>query len=103
MKFREEESFDPMTRLAVLTASARMPMSCKGRYGKVALVRLTPEFALEGKRPTMISERAEGIEEVLYVEDRLHRGYNSAGNTAFDKALREAKAELGGSLLVTIS
>lgn len=91
MEFRNEETLNPVNRLAVLTASARMPGSCWGRYGKVAVVKLTEGYVAQGKRPVMISDRAEGVEKVIYVEDRLHRGYGPGPNTAFTKALREAK------------
>jgi hypothetical protein len=71
----------------VMTASAKMPTTCWGRYGRVAVVRLEDGF--EGT-PKMISERARGVEEVVALWDRQHIG--STTRCAFSRALAEAEA-----------
>ena len=73
----------------IMTARTRMPGNCfgSGYYHKVAVVRLSPDF--EGV-PKMISERARGVEEIVYFQDRLYKG--STQRCAFAKALSEAKA-----------
>ena len=35
----------------VMTSSAKMPSSCRGKYRNVALVKLTPEYAEKMLRP----------------------------------------------------
>lgn len=59
----------------VMTSSAKMPSSCKGTYANVAVVQITPEFAAESKRPSMISERARGVVRVI------HLGHHNVGKT----------------------
>ncbi len=71
----------------VLTSSAHMPSSCKGNYRNVAVVKLTLDYAEAGKRPATISERAEGIVEVI------HLGAHHVGTTprcAYQRALSDA-------------
>ena len=71
----------------VMTSSASMPASCKGRYRYIGLVKLTPDYAASGMFPLMISDRAQGVAKV----ERLgpyHVGKTERG--AYQKALKEA-------------
>lgn len=72
-------------RFIVMTASESMPSSCKGRYGKVAVVELEPGF--EG-RPAMISERAKGVARIVTLDRRLNVG---GARSAFALAHIEAQ------------
>lgn len=77
-----------MSMHIVMTASAKMPSSCKGRYGKVAVVQLTQEFTAQGKRPKMISNRAKGVLRIVW-----QSGPQNIGRTercGFQRALAEA-------------
>jgi hypothetical protein len=47
-----------MDRYIIMTASAKMPSSCKGTYRRVAVVELEPGFT---GVPKMISARARGV------------------------------------------
>ena len=76
----------------VMTSSASMPASCKGRYRNVALVKLTPEFAANeyaaGQHPARIDARAKGVARIL------HQGAHHVGKTdrgAYQRALAEAE------------
>ena len=83
-----------MDRYIIMQRSAKMPVSCWGRYGKIAVVRLQDGF--EGE-PAMISARSRGVAEVVQIWDRLHVG--TTDRCAYYKALREAEAlcaELNG-------
>lgn len=70
-------------RYIVKTASAQMPHSCWGRYGKVAVME-TDEDGV----PAMISERAKHCVRIVWLRDRLHHG---GPKSAFQLALREAE------------
>jgi hypothetical protein len=70
----------------VKTAAARMPTSCWGRYGHVAVIELYPGF----ETCAMISERARGVKRIVARWDRQHHG--TTGRSAFQTALREAQA-----------
>lgn len=76
-----------MEKFVVLTASAHMPNSCWGRYGRIALIELAPEYAELGMRPKMISARARGTARVICVWERLHKG---GPRSAYWIAFREA-------------
>lgn len=67
----------------VMTASAKMPSSCWGRYGKVGLVIVDRDELPVGE-PAMISERAIGVVEIIEVWDRLNMG--TTDRCAFAKA-----------------
>jgi len=72
----------------VMTSAARMPRSCRGSYRNVALVKITPQYAAEGRRPKIISKRARGVETVE------HLGHHNVGKTercAYCVALAEAQ------------
>jgi len=74
-----------MELFKVMTATAQMPSSCWGRYGKVAVVELeTPD-----SEPKMISERARGIKRIVALWDRCFWGKTE--RCEFNKALREAE------------
>jgi hypothetical protein len=57
------------TEFIVMTASAQMPASCKGRYGKVAVCEVA-----KGVWPKMISERARGMVRIVSLQQPLHMG-----------------------------
>jgi hypothetical protein len=84
---------ETMTRYTVMTAAAKMPASCWGRYGRVAVVELDDT----GTRPKMISPRARGIARIVRVWEGLNIGKTDrcAYARAFDEAL-ELAAELNG-------
>lgn len=65
-----------------------MPNSCKGRYGRVAVVELE---TVGGPTPKMISERARGLARIVTTWERMHRGYSDSPNTAFARAVAEAE------------
>jgi len=74
----------------VMTSSAAMPQSCMGRYGNVALVKLTSGYAATGTLPKMISDRARGVERLE------HLGHHHMGKTArcaFARTLAYAEKE----------
>ncbi len=72
----------------VMTASAKMPRSCWGRYARVAVVRVD---VIDGEpvEPKMISERAIGVAEVVQTWERLSVGTTSA--CAYQRAIVEAQ------------
>lgn len=74
------------TEFVVMTAAAQMPSSCRGRYGRVALVEVVRRWT-----PRMISTRALGVVRIVETWERLHRGWNDGDNTAFSRALQEAR------------
>lgn len=74
-----------MPAYIVMTASAHMPSSCKGRYRRVALCRV----ADPQNPPRMISNRARGMLEIIQTWERCN-ATTHGGNTAFDRAMREA-------------
>lgn len=74
-----------MPAYIVMTASARMPASCMGRYRRVALCRV----ADPQNPPRMISRRARGMLEIIQTWERCNAGTHG-GNTTFDRARREA-------------
>jgi hypothetical protein len=71
----------------VMTSSASMPASCKGRYRVIGLVQLTDEYAASGQIPKMISDRAKGVAKVQRLGP-YHVGETERG--AYQKALAEA-------------
>jgi hypothetical protein len=75
----------------LMDKSAQMPSSCWGRYRRLAIVELTPDFVGE---PKMISERARGVKRIFEERDKLHAG--GGDRTAYAKAKREmtTKVEL---------
>jgi hypothetical protein len=73
------------TEFIVMTASAKMPSSCRGVYRKVAILEVA-----HGVTPKMISERAKGVVRMVALEDKLHAGRDGGPGTAYAKALRDA-------------
>ena len=73
-----------MTHYIVQTASAKMPNSCWGRYGKVAVLEVDAGL----QSVAMISERARGCRRIVALWDRLHIG--STDRSAFWAAHAEA-------------
>jgi hypothetical protein len=73
----------------VMTASAQMPASCKGRYGRVAVVQLTQEYTAQGKRPKMISERAKGVLRIVWQSGPQNMGRTD--KCGFARAMAEAE------------
>lgn len=74
----------------VMTASAQMPASCKGRYRKIALIELTEAGAndyAKGWRPVRIDPRILGIKKIEKLGP-YHVGQTDRG--AYQKALAEA-------------
>jgi hypothetical protein len=69
---------------SVLTASAKMPMSCWGHYGKVAVVEHDPDYV-----PAQIHPNHKACKRIVRVWDRLHRG---GPRSAFALAKNEAEA-----------
>ena len=76
-----------MNRYIVMTAAARMPASCKGRYARVAVVELEPGFT---GSPKMISERARGVRRIVETWEKCHVGKTE--RCAYERALAEAFA-----------
>lgn len=76
-----------MPRFIVMTASAKMPMSVKHPYRRVAVVEtdLPPPQA-----PKMISTRARGLIRIVATWEDCHVGQTDKG--AFQKAVVEAQA-----------
>lgn len=81
------------TEFIVLTAQEKMPASCFGRYGKVAVCEVEA-----GTIPKMISGRARGM--VRIVETWERRFIGKTNRCAFERAYDEALDmvyELSGS------
>lgn len=73
------------TEYIVMTASAKMPSSCKGNYRRVAVVEVE-----KGVIPAMISDRAKGL--VRIVETWEGRNVGKTEKSAYWIAMAEAKA-----------
>src|SRR3990167_6719186 len=71
----------------VMTASEKMPSTCWGRYGKIAVVEVEDGFV---GRPKMISTRARGVVRIVSEWRKLNIG--SSERCAFEVAKREAEA-----------
>lgn len=75
----------------VQTASANMPSSCWGKYGRIAVLEIDETQLPQGKaRPSMISTHARGVVRVVRTWERLNIGITD--RCAFERALKEAKA-----------
>jgi hypothetical protein len=74
-----------------MTAAAKMPNSCWGRYRRVAVVELSPDF--DG-RPAFIGDRARGVARIVATWERCHAGRyaETTGRTAYARAYRAALA-----------
>jgi hypothetical protein len=73
------------TEFIVMTASEKMPSSCWGKYGRVAVVEV--EEGLDDT-PKMISERAKGVVRIVENWRRLNVG--KTDKCAFRLAEEEA-------------
>jgi hypothetical protein len=71
------------TEFIVMTAAAAMPASCRGRYGKVAVLEVE-----KGVWPKMISERARGVVRIVSIRQPLHIG---GSRSAYALALNDAE------------
>lgn len=78
---------DQPPRYLVMTASACMPNSCWGRYGRVAVVELEAGFE---DVPKMISTHARGVKRIVATWERQHVG--STDRCAFEQAIACAAA-----------
>ena len=76
-----------MGKYIVISSSAKMPSSCRGRYRRVGVVELEP--GVEGP-PTMLSSRSRQVKRVVETWERLNVG--TTERCAYQRALREADA-----------
>ena len=76
-----------MGKYIVISSSAKMPSSCRGRYRRVGVVELEP--GVEGP-PTMLSSRSRQVKPVVETWERLNVG--TTERCAYQRALREADA-----------
>lgn len=76
---------DTTPRFIVMSASAKMPASCWGQYGRIAVVELDGS----GVHPKMISERARGVKRIVTTWERLHVG--NTRRCAFQRAYAAAQ------------
>lgn len=72
----------------VMTSSAHMPSSCKGRYRKVALVQLNQHYTANNLRPKMISSHARGV---LRVGQTGNYSVGKTARCAYQRALVAAE------------
>jgi len=73
----------------VMTSSANMPSSCRGRYRNVAVVQLTQEATARNLLPSRIDARDKRIVRIA------HLGHHSVGSTdrcAYAQAVKRAEA-----------
>ena len=71
----------------VQTATARMPNSCWGRYGRVAVLEIEKNLPTD-YRPAMIAARAKGVVRIVETWERCNIG--KTRRCSFRKALVEA-------------
>ena len=71
----------------ILTASAKMPLSCKGIYKRIAIVETA-----SAARPKMISPHAKGVIRIIQTWENLHVG--KTDRCEFARAMREAEDRL---------
>ncbi len=76
-----------LPRYIVMTASAKMPSSCKGHYRRVGVVELAPGTT---EYPKMMIDRAKGIARIVETWERLNVGKTE--RSAYAVACREAEA-----------
>ena len=75
----------------VMNKTAHMPNSVKAHYRRVAVVEVDSSELPTGRtEPHAISTHYKGCKRIVRTWERLHAGTNG-GNTAFDRAMREAK------------
>ena len=84
---KETSGYEKFGEYAVMWASANMPGKCWGRYGRVAVVRLSSPSSV----PRMISTRDKAVSQIVSSWERQHRGYDATSTrTAFARSLLEA-------------
>lgn len=89
----------------VMESSAVTPGSWKWRggpkgYRRLAVVKLTPKYALEGLKPKMISDRAVGVLLIVREWDRLYQGKTDRSEYAVArKEAEELAAKLNKELV----
>lgn len=71
-------------RFIVMTAAAKMPSSCWGKYGRVAVVECAP-----GMVPKQINPNHKAVKRIVQLWDRRRIGKTS--RSAFQRALAEAE------------
>jgi hypothetical protein len=69
-----------------MTASAKMPSSCKGTYRRIAVVETS---LAPGEVPAMISDRAKGVVRIVETWERLHVG--KTRRSEYFRALEDAE------------
>lgn len=79
---------DSRDRFIVMTSTAKMPLSCKGRYRRVAIVEVD-RVSLPFGVPRMISSRAKGVLRIVEDLGNLNVGKTKRG--AYQKAYSEAE------------
>jgi len=72
------------TKYIVMTASAKMPSSCMGRYARVAVVEVR-----KGSDPRIISERCKDVIRIVQTWEHLNVGKTE--KSAYHRALKEAE------------
>jgi hypothetical protein len=75
-----------MSRFIIMTASAKMPSSCKGTYRRIAVVETDLP---DGEKPKMISDHAKGVVRIVETWERLNCGKTE--RSAYARALHEAE------------
>jgi hypothetical protein len=73
-----------MAKFIVMTASEKMPSSCKGNYGRIAVVE-TDGVTM----PKQINPKHKAVKKILATWERLHIGKTE--NSAFQVALKKAQ------------
>ena len=73
-------------RYIVMSASAKMPGTCWGHYGRIAVIER--DLGYEG-RIAMISNRARGVKKVVETWENLNIG--KTDRCAYSRALRKAE------------
>jgi hypothetical protein len=76
-----------MGKYIVISSSAKMPSSCRGRYRRVGVVELEPGVE---EPPTMLSSRSRQVKRVVETWERLNVG--TTERCAYQRAMREAGA-----------
>ena len=72
----------------VMSASAKMPSTCWGRYRRVAVAQLTQQYTAMNWRPAMISARARGVLRIARDFGPQHTG--TSPRCAYNQALAQA-------------
>lgn len=73
------------THFIIQTASAKMPSSCWGRYGRIAVI----ECAASMDSVSQISKRARGVVRIIETWEKLNVG---GPKSAYGRAMADAEA-----------